>query len=164
MKHKYEEIERKYLLKGEIPRKEIFKRSDIKQSYLFINSRNEFRVRNESGRCTLTIKNGMGKNRLEVEIPISRHQFIILSKLSNYKINKKRIYLKYEKCIITVDTIRRKNTLMKIIEVEFKNERDSLTFKPPEWFGKEVTYDENFKSKNLAKSHIKLGGKDNGKI
>ena len=53
------------------------------------------------------------------------------------------------KKIAEVDLYINLNNL-KIVEVEFESEKEANNFKPPKWFGKEVTYNLEYKNKNLA--------------
>jgi CYTH domain-containing protein len=48
------------------------------------------------------------------------------------------------------DFVNTKDPLL-LAEVEFNTKEEAAEFIPPLWFGKEVTYDENFKNKNLWK-------------
>ena len=36
-----------------------------------------------------------------------------------------------------------------IVEVEFASEEDTHEFIPPEWFGKDVTFDKRYANKNM---------------
>jgi len=38
-----------------------------------------------------------------------------------------------------------------VTEIEFDNIEDAENFKPLDWFGEEVTYNEKYKNKNLAR-------------
>jgi len=39
---------------------------------------------------------------------------------------------------------------LKVVEVELKSRKEAEKFLAPEWFGAEITEDENYKNANLA--------------
>ncbi|MEO0166524.1 MAG: adenylate cyclase, partial [candidate division WOR-3 bacterium] len=89
--------------------------------------------------------------RDEREIQLSQKQLRVLWPITKgRRIEKIRYKIKSDNKIIYLDIYKGKLKGLKIAEVEFKSVKEAKKFKPPEWFGKEVTYDKRYKNKNLA--------------
>jgi CYTH domain-containing protein len=52
---------------------------------------------------------------------------------------------------IELDVFRGGLSGLCVAEVEFPSEEEAAAFSPPDWFGREVTDDERFKNKSLAR-------------
>jgi adenylate cyclase len=139
------EIERKFLVNsfdfaGLIPKR-------IIQVYLEIDP--EIRVRSiDDKEFYMTIKSNGFLVRSEKEVPISKSQFERYSKYSTLRIEKDRFYVgKYE--------IDYYDNALCVVEVEFKNIFQAIFFRKPEWFGRELTFNKNYKNIELAKEWSK---------
>ena len=152
------EIERKFLLKGKLSdyNFEYTSIERIEQCYVMLEDNKELRVRMirfmNSGqfdevRYVMTAKAGEGLIRTEVEVEISKKEYVALKRYSNDRnIAKKRYTTKDH---LMIDVFEDKN-IPSIVEVEFPNEDDANKFTPPDWFGEEVTNNINYSNKMLA--------------
>ena len=152
------EIERKFLLKGKLSDYDFeYTAIDrIEQCYVMLEDNKELRVRMirhmNSGqfdevRYVMTAKAGEGLIRTEVEVEISKKEYVALKRYSNGRnIAKKRYTTKDH---FMIDVFEDKN-IPNIVEVEFPNEDYANKFTPPEWFGEEVTNNINYSNKMLA--------------
>jgi CYTH domain-containing protein len=133
-------------------------RKRIRQGYLAIPSRSaagavpvEVRVRDESGQKVLTVKGGRGANRSETEMPISPAEFRSLWPLTkSARIEKVRYRIPMGKRMIELDVYGGKLRGLKTAEVEFTSDAQLRKFQPPQWFGREVTGQQNFSNSQLA--------------
>ncbi|HPE14322.1 MAG TPA: CYTH domain-containing protein [Bacilli bacterium] len=142
------EIERKFLTDGYPESLEGFKKLEIDQRYLSFNP--EIRLRKANDKYFKTIKSNGLLSREEHEIEIEKKEFDTLSLEAIGLIRKTRYLIPYENVIIEHDIYHESLEGLKIVEIEFSNENDAISFKPLSWFGKEVTYDINYKNKNLC--------------
>jgi len=133
-----------------------FSGKEILQGYLAITRDDtEVRVRKIPGRCFLTVKHGSGKIRVEEEIKISPKQFSSLWPLTKGKrIEKQRYRVPHAGVVIDLDVYRQKLQGLIIAEAEFPTEEASHRFQVPDWLGAEVTQDERYKNRNLARYGI----------
>lgn len=156
-----DEIERKYLLKDNFDVKVLegeiisYEKIDIIQAYIKIEGDNELRVRKYGNGYFRTEKSGTGKARRENEEAITEDEFKKeIKEIAGIPIEKDRYKIndpKYRE--IVIDIYKGKFVPLKIAEVEFITNEDSLKFKPPKWLSKyiekEVTEDKRYKNKNL---------------
>jgi adenylate cyclase len=146
------EIERKFLVK-EIPENiELCLSEEIVQGYLAVDiDGTEIRVRKKGNACYLTIKKGKGMKRHEVEIELLQEQFDTLwPKTEGRQVGKERITIPEGSVIIELDIYHGALEGLKTAEVEFRTQDEADAFSPPSWIGKEITWDERYKNKNLA--------------
>lgn len=149
------EIERKFLLSRDW-RDSAFATACylIRQGYL---TRLGITIRVRQSTCltgpgesfTLTVKGKSelkGLKRSEVEIPITGKQFEALWPLTKGARIAKHRYIVGQ---VEVDVFTRRKRLI-MAEVEFKTVRSAKQFKPPGWFGREVTDDPAFTNSALS--------------
>jgi adenylate cyclase len=150
------EIERKFVVEKVPENLNQFSSKEILQGYLAITRDDtEVRVRKIGGSCFLTVKHGSGKIRVEEEIKISPKQFSSLWLLTKGKrIEKNRYRIPYAGVIIELDVYRQRLQGLIIAEAEFPTEEASRIFHAPGWLGAEVTQDEKYKNRNLARYGI----------
>lgn len=145
-----DEIERKFLIDLNGLFLSCFDKENISQGYIMKNP--ETRIRKTNDEYIYTIKGIGDLSRPEENIPVTKilGEYYFTKIISNI-LDKTRyqvvldddftgeldIYNGYFKGLI-------------IIEVEFKNEKESEDFYVPSWFGPEVTYDKRFKNGSLA--------------
>jgi len=156
------EIERKFLISRrdfrELNRQyERIKREFIEQGYLAVEpDGNEVRLRfksdGEQEHCFLTAKNGQGLVRGEAEVEVSFAQYNVLWPLTeNRRVVKERFTLALTGTLkLELDRFDNKLKGLFLVEVEFPSEAEAKAFKPPVWFGAEVTDDKRFSNRNLA--------------
>ncbi len=150
------EIERKFLIKKTPEDLHKYKSHKILQGYIIITKDGtELRLRQNGEYYFQTIKSGEGLERKETEIELSIEQFNKLWPLAGrWQLRKKRFEILYEDVKIELDIYDAPFKGLIMGEVEFKTVEDSERFSPPNWFGKEITNDERFKNRNLAKFGI----------
>lgn len=144
------EIERKFLIEKVPDDLKPVKEFKIVQHYL--SESPELRIRSMNGtHFTLTVKSNGNLVREEYEVEISGQTFDDLRRKSIGSIHKVRKYYKYNCYEISVDFYEHRELKeVRIAEVEFRNEQEAESFETPNWFGREVTEDKNFKNKNLV--------------
>lgn len=151
------EIERKFLVTETPNDLDTIDSKSIKQGYIFSNDNFEIRLRKKGNIFYQTIKEGKGIERTEVEIELTENQFDELWKLTEGKrVEKERFEINYHAHIVELDIFSGELEGLIIAEIEFKNLEIANNFKLPDWFNKEVTFDENYKNKNLAINGIPL--------
>lgn len=146
------EIERKFLVK-KLPK--AYKECPsglLMQGYVVIADDGlEVRIRKEGREAYLTVKGAGDLERKETEIRLSQKQLKTLWHLTkDRRIEKMRYKIRLDKKFAYLDIYRGKLRGLKIVEVEFNSIKEANNFMPPDWFGKEVTYDRWYKNKNLA--------------
>lgn len=148
------EIERKYLLKNSAPDLQGFKALDIIQGYISFSP--TIRLRKQNEEYFLTVKSSGLLEREEFELPISHESFENLwKKIECYPVEKTRYLIPIENGL-TAELDVYKNDLepLRTVEVEFQSLEDSKAFIPPEWFGKEVTFDSRYKNGHIARNRL----------
>ena len=146
------EIERKFLLKG-LPDK--LNRSRcyvIDQGYLASEpAGRQVRLRKKGTAATLTFKVGRGSHREEREIKLSPKQFDALwPGTAGRRLRKVRYEIPWRGLLIEIDVYRGKHAGLVVAEVEFPNLAMCRKFKPPRWFGREVTGQKAYSNVRLA--------------
>ena len=147
------EIERKFLIKYlplQILRSRHFQ---IAQGYL-ANERGgrHVRLRKKAKTVTLTFKVGRGSAREEREIRLSPKQFATLWPATRgRRLRKVRYELPWKNLTIEIDIYHGRNHGLMVAEVEFPNHSSRRKFKPPGWFGREVTGEKRYSNVRLAK-------------
>ena len=143
------EIERKFLVKS-LPNLDKRTKDKILQGY--ISKSPEVRVRQKGSLYFLTIKSQGALNRKEFEtlITLSHFKTLWYDFIEEY-ISKTRYYIRLnQQSIAELDIYHDELEGLITVEVEFESEEEANNFTPPDWFGKEVTYDSRYKNKNLA--------------
>lgn len=145
------EIERKYLLDTLPDDLEKHPNKSISQGYITTDSHNEVRIRSKGDDCFLTVKQGSGLCRTEVEIVISENQFNALWKLTaNKRVEKIRYDYQGLSSLLEIDVYSNELAPLKVVEIEFNSVDESHHFTPPAFFGREVTDDKAYKNASLA--------------
>lgn len=161
------EIERKFLISTmELGYYSLIEESVIKQAYLCTDN-NEVRItrrlnyNNVVDESLITIKNGQGLVRHEVETPIIPNQFNQLLDIIGIEPIKKlyRVYKMFDGHLLQISKVDDKFIYA---EVEFNSIEEATNWRPDEYLNaliiKEVTYDENYKMKNYwRKTRLGLG-------
>jgi CYTH domain-containing protein len=148
------EIERKFLVAVEPPDGG-GTAERIDQGYVAIDADGtEVRVRRRSGRpLTLTMKSGdSGSTRAEEEMEIDASSFEALWALTaGRRLQKDRQLIELPGGL-TAELDRYAGALqgLRVVEVEFASVADSERFRPPDWFGREITDDDRYRNRRLA--------------
>jgi adenylate cyclase len=156
-KHSATERERKFLVRKLPANLSRFKHDDIEQGYLAIPRSNrlatEVRIRRTGAEYMLTVKQGSGESRDETEAPIpaasARHLWPLTA---GARVRKVRYKIPYEGLKIELDVYRGRLRGLAVAEVEFPSAAAMKKFKPPKWFGREVTGSDAYSNSSLATS------------
>ena len=145
------EIERKFLLNTLPDNLEQQPHKIIRQGYITTDSQVEVRVRAKGEDYFLTVKQGSGLSRNEVEINISAEQFNPLWDLTvNKRVEKTRYNFLDDGLLIEIDVYCGGLAPLKVAEVEFRSIQESRAFRIPSFLGLEVTDDKAYKNASLA--------------
>ncbi len=147
------EIERKFLIKRlpvQILRSRHFR---LGQGYLANEpGGRHVRLRKKNKVASLTFKVGRGTDREEREIRLSPKQFATLWPATRgRRLHKTRYELPWKKLKIEIDIYHGRNHGLMVAEVEFPNQASRRKFKPPRWFGREVTGEKRYSNVRLAR-------------
>ena len=151
------EIERKFLVKGDVYKQEAFKTIHITQGYLCSAPERSVRIRRSGDRGFITIKglgsdNGICRYEWEKEIPVEEARELMLL-CEPGVIDKTRHLVKAGEFTIEVDEFHGDNEGLVVAEVELPDV--GATFERPVWLGKEVTGDERYYNVMLMKHPFK---------
>ncbi len=156
------EIERKFTIKelpGELAQ---YSCKELEQGYLCTHPVVRVRksVKNGEASYILCYKSKLGLEKKEdataqvcreEEMPLTEEAYEkLLSKVDGRVITKKRYLIPYESYTIELDVFAGELTGLVFAEVEFPDEESSAAFVAPEWFDKDVTFDDRFKNNRLA--------------
>lgn len=158
------EIERKFLLEHLPAELDQSPSTDIEQGYLAIARDAEVRVRRRGEAFSLTLKRGEGEEREEIEIELDRRRFEALWEATDGSRLTKRRYLVPlgEGLNAEVDVYFGSLAGLRVAEVEFPSREAAASFRPPEWFGREVTGDRRYANQGLAVAGIPNSKPDTG--
>jgi CYTH domain-containing protein len=146
------EIERKFLVKRLPPTLNRSRRYPIAQGYLATETGGRHvRLRKKGKTASLTFKVGRGNAREEREIKLSAKQFSALWPATRgRRLRKVRYEIPWKNLVIEVDIYRGDHSGLVVAEVEFPNHTARRKFKPPGWFGREVTGNKRYSNIRLA--------------
>lgn len=145
------EIERKFLVTKPIDNYKAYDCREIEQAYLSVSP--EVRVRKDNDDYYLSYKSDGTLTREEYNLPLTKESYEhLLEKADGHVITKKRYMIPIDgtKLFIEFDVFEGIYTGLMLAEVEFNSETSAVAFVPPNWFGREVTYDLTYKNKNLS--------------
>jgi adenylate cyclase len=146
------EIERKFLLKRLPEELKRSRRYVIAQGYLATEpAGRQVRLRKKGKTASLTFKMGRGAAREEREIKLSPKQFAALwPATAGRRLRKLRCEIPWRNLLIEIDIYRGRHSGLVVAEVEFPNREMCRQFKPPSWFGREVTGEKRYSNVRLA--------------
>jgi adenylate cyclase len=150
------EIERKFLVPA-FPDAELADaaQTEIRQGYVADTGKGEVRVRERSGDCRLTVKHGTGLERIEREIELPPELFEALWPLTgDRRVEKVRHVLEEGDHVIEVDRYHGRHEGLIVAEVEFGSREAAGAWTPPDWIGREVTGDEAYLNRTLAREGL----------
>ncbi len=122
---------------------ENYPKKEIKQGY-FSGFPSPLRIRNEDDKVfTLTKKTKINEDDSsrfnETTIVIKKEEFDILWLVCKKKMAKTRYFYPLQGLTAEVDIFKGRLNGLKMVEVEFSNEKKREEFNPPEWFGEDIT-------------------------
>lgn len=156
-----QEIERKFLVKGDAYKALAFNHSSIAQGYIVSGGGRSVRVRIRGDQGYLTIKgasNADGLSRYEFETEITLSDANDLMALCEPGIVRKTRWLvrAADGHVFEVDEFEGDNEGLVMAELELKSEDE--TFEKPDFIGKEVTGDRRFYNSHLRRYPFKIWG------
>lgn len=146
-----QEIERKFLTKTIPFELNKFKYKNITQ--LYISTSPTIRIRKSDNNYYLTVKSKGHICRQEFEVKITENEYIHLStKADTLPLSKRRYLVPLDKNLTAeIDIYDGNLTGLITTEVEFSTIKDAEDFVPPNWMGKDITYDKRYKNTYLSK-------------
>lgn len=149
------EIERKFLVKKLPDELEQYPCRRITQAY--VSTDPVIRVRQKGEDYILTIKGRGFLQREEFELPLSREQFKRLSaKSEGRSISKDRYLIPLEKYTVELDIFLPPFDPLILAEVEFASVEEANAFVPPDWFGEEVTHENEYTNAAISRKRLEL--------
>jgi adenylate cyclase len=149
-----QEIERKFLVTGELPDDlDQYPSEEISQGYVAVaDDGTEVRVRARGGDYTLTVKSGPSRARVEEEIEIDERRFESLWSLTADRRIEKRRYLipAGDQLSIELDVYAGELDGLVTAEIEFDSADQAEAFEPPPWIGSDVTGHGGYSNQSLA--------------
>jgi adenylate cyclase len=146
-----QEIERKFLVKGEAWR-ELVPGELFCQGYLSTVKERTVRVRIYNAQATLTIKSitdGISRSEFEYPIPLADAEFMLQHLAEQPVISKYRYRIPIDNVVWEIDEFLGANLGLIIAELELQT--SDQPFSLPEWVDKEVSYDPRYYNNNLVK-------------
>ena len=145
------EIERKYLITQLPFDPEQYPCKIIQQGYLSTDP--VVRVRRSNDRYILTYKGAGLMVREEYNLPLTKESYEhLLQKADGTIISKKRYLIPYnENLTIELDLFQDDLAPLMLAEVEFESEEDANAFVPPDWFGRDVTFESTYHNSTLSR-------------
>ena len=146
------EIERKFLIKRLPPNLKRARNFKIAQGYLVTEPDDRHvRLRKVGKNASLTFKLVRGHVRDEHEIKLTSKQFAALwPGTKGRRLTKTRYEIPWKNFVIEIDVYGGRNKGFVAAEVEFPNRGACRKFKPPDWFGREVTGEKRYSNIHLA--------------
>ena len=147
------EIEKKYLIKQPPAGWKRRASTRIEQGYFRVADKElEIRLRRKGAKHFITFKSGLAGCRMEEEVPISARVFRALWPLTgSARIAKQRYKIPCNGRTIEMDVYQGPHRGLMTAEVEFDSRRESHSFHPPDWLGRDVTGKQQYANATLAR-------------
>lgn len=154
------EIEKKYTVKGVPEPLSVYEKKEIEQGYLCGDPVIRIRKSNEDYLLTYKSKKGVvekpgrtARVNEEMEFWLSKEGYLHLKeKTDDYMVCKTRYLIPLEEGLTAeLDVFHGRLSGLVFVEVEFDSEEAAEGFKPPAWFDQDVSLDQRYSNKNLAK-------------
>lgn len=144
------EIERKYLVSVLPENLKAFPFHQIEQGYLCTSP--VVRIRRQDDDYYLTYKSEGLMVREEYNLPLTPDAYTRLrTKIDGILITKKRYRIPYsDKFTIELDIFEGQLSPLLLAEVEFDSEESANAFTPPDWFGRDVTFSNEYHNSTLS--------------
>ena len=149
------EIERKFLVESLPAGLKGYPCHRIEQAYLCTDP--VLRIRRKDEAYILTYKGAGFLKREEHEFPLTKESYEhLLEKADGNRIMKDRYLIPCAPYTIELDVFDPPFAPLVLAEVEFSSEEEAKTFVPPDWFGKEVTYDSAYTNAAMSQKVLAL--------
>lgn len=149
------EIERKFLVTSlpedlsQYPSKHI--------SQVYVSTSPVIRAREKGEDYILTVKGEGFLQREEFELPLTKEQFKRLAaKAEGRAIGKTRYRIPYGQHTIELDIFEPPFDPLVLAEVEFESTEEANAFVPPEWFGEDVTHENEYTNAAISQKRLAL--------
>ncbi len=150
------EIERKFLLKGDLWKQKAFQKTHFAQGYLNDiteqSAKSSVRVRLEGDKANMNIKSleiGLSRDEYEYEIPYAEGERMLDTLSVGPVIEKDRYLVRHGDHVWEIDEFHGENLGLVVAEVEMQSENERIQM--PEWAGKEVTEVPRYYNVSLSK-------------
>ncbi len=152
------EIERKFCINAKPEQLDQYGKKEIEQGYLCTDPVVRIRKSNEDYYLTYKSRLNRKENKEEtaliceeVELPLSEEAYLHLrEKADGHRITKTRYLIPMGEYVAELDVFHGCLEGLVFVEVEFPDEEKAAAFQPPEWFGKDVSFDKRYKNNYLA--------------
>lgn len=150
------EIERKFIPARLPENLQQYSYHEIEQGYLCTSP--TIRIRKMDNTYFLTYKSAGLMAHEEYEMPLTRESYLHLrEKTDGMTIEKRRYYIPIDKRhTIELDIFKGGLDGLTLAEVEFASIEEANSFIPPEWFGRDVTYDKRYHNSEMSKGTMSL--------
>lgn len=124
----------------------------IEQGYLALDEESEVRLRRAGDALKLTVKHGHGESRQETEVDVDQATFDELwPESEGRRVEKQRHRIELEGGLVAeLDIYSGDLDGTSVVEVEFDSQSAARDFRPPAWFGRELTGDRLWANQGLA--------------
>ncbi len=163
------EIERKFLLKNDDWKSQVYKKTHFAQGYLNDifegGAKSSIRVRIEGNKANMNIKSleiGLSRDEYEYDIPLEEGQKILATLAVGPVIEKVRYLVKVGQHTWEIDEFLGDNLGLTIAEVELTSEQDTIEM--PSWAGQEVTNVTRYYNVSLSEHPFKCWSADEQKM
>jgi adenylate cyclase len=139
------EIERKFLLRNDAWREQVFRAKSIRQGYLVSDEIRSVRVRIADDEAYLNIKSatlGISRSEYEYAIPLQDAQELLDILCRRPLLEKPRHFLRYGDHLWEIDVFEGDNAGLVVAEVELTDPEE--TFERPPWIGEDVSHDKRY--------------------
>lgn len=147
-----QEIERKFLVRGDGWRAEVARSSRIRQGYLHLDVHAEVRVRVRDNSATLTVKRGgpeLERQEVEVAIDVDAAERLLAEARVGALLEKSRHEIPIGDLIVEVDEFAGHHEGLVLAEIEVPDVETPVPERP--WLGVEVTGDRRYYNATLAR-------------
>jgi CYTH domain-containing protein len=147
-----QEVERRFLVATMPVDYDKFPHKELKTGYLSIGDGIEDRIRQDGPVFERITKSGKGLKQIEAPsiTPLTEDEFNELWQQIVVGKSETRYFIPVEGGIAELKTMHGRDEGKGEVEVEFESEETAKAFNPAVWFGKEITDDDTYTSKNLA--------------
>ena len=144
------EIERKFLVDRLPEHLERYDTQQLEQAYLCTDP--VVRVRRQGDEYILTYKGKGHMVREEYNLPLNEQAYEhLLEKADGNVIRKRRTRIPWQSYMIELDIFEAPFEGLMLAEVEFETELEAVAFIPPEWFGRDVTFEKEYHNSTLSR-------------
>lgn len=152
------EIERKFAVLKKPDNLEKYEVECIEQGYLCIKP--TVRIRKFNSDYSLNYKwkkrglvEGVAIQNIEYDMPLTKENYeLLLNKIENNLLIKERYKIPLECGLVAeMDVFHGNLEGLVFLEVEFPDVESSEKFDPPEWFGKDISFDSRFDNTLLSR-------------